>query len=218
MIKIKICGLTDIEAAKAAVESGADFLGMVLAPSRRQLSLKDAKKLADGIHQLKQPPPLIGVFANALASEVNTAASLCNLDLVQLSGDESWRYCRQIEYPIVKVIHIKDDTEPKHVLNEMAMGLQTPLKTTPLFLLDSSGGNYGGGSGITFDWQLATTVATQFPVIIAGGLNSSNVTELINKVRPWGVDVKRGINCYPMKEVTSVNMAAALYQKRFYQP
>jgi phosphoribosylanthranilate isomerase len=204
MIKIKICGLTDIEAAKVAVESGADYLGIVFAPSRRQLSLKDAKKLADGIHQLKQPPPVIGVFVNAPASEINNTASLCNLDLVQLSGDESWRYCRQIEYPIVKVIHIKDDTEPKHVLNEMAMGLQTPLKTTPLFLLDSSGGDYGGGSGVVFDWQLAATVATQFPVIIAGGLNASNVAELIKKVRPWGVDVSSGVESDGVKDAVKI--------------
>lgn len=200
MTKIKICGLTEPEAAKAAAEAGADYLGVVLAPSHRQLSPEKARELCAGIHRSEHQPPVVGVFVNAPAAEVNGTADYCRLDLVQLSGDESWRYCREIDYPIIKVIHITAGMGLRQILGEIDMGYQTPLKYKPLFLLDSGGGNAYGGSGISFDWRLAGEVAARFPVFVAGGLNPDNVTELITKARPWGVDVSSGVESDGVKD------------------
>jgi len=202
--RVKICGLMDTKAATAAAQAGADFLGILFAPSRRQLPPEKGKELADAIHRLKQPPLLVGVFVNTPETELNATAALCQLDFVQLSGDESWRYCRRIEYPIIKVIHISRETQSAQVLSEIETGLATPLKHPPLFLLDSKGGSYGGGSGKTFNWQLAAEVAAQHPVIVAGGLNPANITELVNKARPWGVDVSSGVESEGAKDTAKI--------------
>ncbi len=203
MTKVKICGIMDIEAASAATEAEADFLGFVFAPSRRKLSPERGKELTDTIRNLRNYPLLVGVFVNAPQKEVNATASLCHLDYVQLSGDESWRYCRDIRYPIIKVIQIGEDTKPEQVLNEIGMGIATPLKHPPLFLLDSKS-DKGGGSGTNFDWKVAAGVASHYPIIVAGGLNAENVGELIKKIRPWGVDTSSGVECNGVKNATKI--------------
>ena len=203
MTKTKICGITDIDAARAATEAGVDFLGIVFAPSRRRISPEKGKELAESIRNLKGSPPLVGVFVNIPPSEVNTIAALCHLDYVQLSGDESWRYCRSIQYPIIKVIHIDEEALPIHVLNEMEMGMATPLKHPPLFLLDSKSGN-GGGSGTSFDWGIAVAVSAMRSVIVAGGLNAVNVGEIIKKAHPWGVDTSSGVESNGVKDAAKI--------------
>jgi phosphoribosylanthranilate isomerase len=193
----------DIEAASDAAEAGADFLGIVFAPSRRRISPEKGKELTEAIRGLKNYPLLVGVFVNAPQEEVNATAELCHLDYVQISGDESWRYCRNIRYPIIKVIHIGDDTQPEQVLNEITMGVATPLKQPPLFLLDTKS-DRGGGCGTRFDWEVAAEVTARYPVIVAGGLNAENVDELIKNARPWGVDTSSGVECNGVKDAAKV--------------
>jgi phosphoribosylanthranilate isomerase len=202
--KVKICGLCEIEHALAAAEAGADFLGLVFAPSRRQVSPEKALRLVEAVHGLSAPPSVVGVFVNAAAQEVNHIADYCRLNWVQLSGDESWRYCREIERPIIKTIHVPAGKKIKVILSNIDTGYRLYSRDELICLLDSRVGDMYGGTGQAFSWQLAREVSASFPVIIAGGLTPDNVSQLIREVQPWGVDVSSGVETGRVKSVERI--------------
>ena len=115
MTWVKICGISDIASAIAASEAGTDYLGMVFAPSRRQVTPENALKIVEAVQQLDPRPQIVGVFVNKPADEVNQIADYCKLDWVQLSGDENWEYCKKIETPLIKVFHIAPDARQAEI-------------------------------------------------------------------------------------------------------
>lgn len=191
MVKIKICGITNTEDATWAANLGADFLGLVFAKeSRRKVSLEKAQQI------IKVLPPYIekvGLFVNEEPQTVNKILDLCQLSLLQFHGEESSDYCNQFKgrAKIIKAFRIKDEDSLK----------QVSQYEVDFYLLDAFIETEAGGTGQTFNWDLALKVK-EFgrPIFLAGGLNPDNVVEAIKKVQPYAVDVSSGVESSPRRK------------------
>ena len=204
MTQVKICGIKEEDHALAAVEAGADFIGFVLAPSKRQVSSARAHEVINAVKRRSNAVKTVGVFVNTPASEVNRIADFCGLDWIQLSGDEFWEYCREIERPIIKVVHVPAGKTAMQIIAEIKKGSQLSLRQELICLLDSQIGTAYGGTGQAFNWQLAKEASTSLPIIIAGGLTPQNVGKLVRNIRPWGVDVSSGIETNGRKDAAKI--------------
>ncbi len=181
MTLVKICGVRDPETALAALEAGADLIGMVFAPSRRRVSPEEADAIARAVPDRRK---LVGVFVNAPAEEVRTARDRHGLGYAQLSGDEPPDYCRELGVPVLKAIRPsgRDDLDEASAFAELGQ-----------LLLEAKVPGSHGGSGVVADWAIAARIAARHPIILAGGLTTDNVADAIRTVRPAGVDVSSGV-------------------------
>jgi phosphoribosylanthranilate isomerase len=181
MIRVKICGITNLEDALAAAKFGADAVGFVLYPnSPRYLKPAQAKLIID------QLPPFVtsvGVFAHQPVEEIRRMMEECGFDLVQLQGDESPEFCWRLGSRVVKAIRVKDHGSLK----------QMAEYSVRAFVLDTYRENQLGGTGERFDWDLAVQARSFGQIILAGGLTPENVQDAIRKVQPYGVDVSTGV-------------------------
>ncbi|MBA7694159.1 N-(5'-phosphoribosyl)anthranilate isomerase [subsurface metagenome] len=204
MTRVKICGIREKVHALIASEAGADFIGLIFAPSQRQVTLSQAQEIASATKEYSNTTEVVGVFVNMPADEVNMIADSCHLDWVQLSSDESWEYCREIKKPLIKVVRIRQGQNPEEIRDHLANGARLLSSQRYVYLLDSRVKGKYGGTGITFNWSLAQQVAEQFSVIIAGGLTPENVTQAIEMIAPWGVDISSGVETDGVKDITKI--------------
>ncbi len=181
MIRVKICGITNLEDAMAAAELGADAVGFVLYPnSPRCVKPSLAKTM------IAQVPPYVttvGVFANQDSKEILDIVEECGFDLVQLQGDESPEFCQRLGPRVVKAIRVKDHDSIKRMATYSVRA----------FVLDTYRENQFGGTGERFDWALVLQARQYGRIILAGGLTPENVGEAVTKVQPYGVDVSSGV-------------------------
>ena len=192
-MKVKMCGLQEEEHVVAAAEAGADYVGLVFAPSRRQVTLEKAERLRLALDGLRARPAVVGVFVDESPQRVNAVARRCRLDLVQLSGDESVDYCARMVLPIMKVIRVFPGNTMQDIENQINALLCARTRSPVTFLLDTGNDGARGGTGQTFDWRIAREVSASHPVMVAGGLDASSVGRLVSVVRPYGVDVSSGV-------------------------
>jgi phosphoribosylanthranilate isomerase len=198
MTYIKVCGIKNEGDALAAAEAGADFIGLVFARSHRQVSPNGARQIVAALKSRQATAAVVGIFVNTPVGTVSRIADTCQLDWIQLSGDEPWEYCRGLSRPVIKVVR------PEQAAETLAYGDQVLKGKKHIFLLDTAAPDKYGGSGTNFDWALAVPIAQQFPVIIAGGLTPQNVAEAIRTVRPWGVDVSSGVETGQVKDMKKI--------------
>jgi phosphoribosylanthranilate isomerase len=180
--RIKICGITRVEDAKAAVEAGCDAIGLVFyAPSPRFVSLERAAEIAASI-----PPfvSIVGLFVDAEQSYIQQVLQHVRLDLLQFHGDESAQACQQYGVPYMKAIRVQSDT------NLLQYAKQ--FEQAKALLLDAFIEGVPGGTGQQFDWNLIPK-ALPIPVVLAGGLTPENVSAAIEQVNPYAVDVSGGV-------------------------
>jgi phosphoribosylanthranilate isomerase len=188
MVRVKICGITSAEDALQAVESGADALGFVFhEKSPRRLS---PDQVAAIVRLLPPFVQAVGLFVNADIEFVNATAGLCRLDLIQLHGDESPDYCAQVERRVIKAFRIKDITSLDPVKEYRVAG----------YLLDAWSPVAYGGTGTTFNWDVAKAAKVYGPIILAGGLDVDNVRQAVDSVAPYAVDVSSGVEAAPGKK------------------
>jgi phosphoribosylanthranilate isomerase len=183
---VKICGITSLQDAEAAVDAGASALGFVFWPkSPRFIEPHRARAIVAGLPAFVVP---VGVFVNQPAAHVRGVAALVGLGAVQLHGDEDVLYVASIDYPVIKAVSMEGgaDTDRIDVW---------PRRTT--LLLDVHDPVNRGGTGRTIDWSAAAPIAARRRTLLAGGLNPDNVAEAIERVRPFGIDVSSGVERSP---------------------
>jgi len=190
----------DIETALLAAEAGADYLGLVFAQSSRQINPKTAAGIVHAVKSNVVNPQMVGVFVNASEVDINFIAESCRLDWVQLSGDETWEFCTLIKKPVIKTIHIFNNSPVKQLLDEIKKGFAYVAADRLKILLDTRVKGSYGGTGTPFDWKIAREVSEHYPVFVAGGLSPDNIVQMLGAVKPWGVDVSSGVESSAKKD------------------
>ncbi|MFA5391444.1 MAG: phosphoribosylanthranilate isomerase [Candidatus Omnitrophota bacterium] len=189
MTRVKICGNTDYEHARLAADLGADYLGFIFAPSSKRVIT--VEKAAEILKKLADFKNTVGVFCNQPKKEVETIAERLRLKFLQFHGEETALYCdsfMQKGYEIIKTFHVKDAMSLKRIGEY----------NVSAFLFDTYSRSERGGSGIPFDWSIIEDKPyVHDKLFLAGGLNSLNVAQAIEKIRPFAVDVASGVESSP---------------------
>jgi phosphoribosylanthranilate isomerase len=204
MTAIKICGIKNEEHALAAAKAGADFIGMVFAESPRQVTPADAERIVAALKQSGAKAETVGVFVNMPAADVNQIADACGLDWVQISSIAPLSYCLELTRPVIKVIKVSHEFSPVSVIDYLFYDKKNMGERQHMILLDTGDSEKYGGTGQTFEWNLARPVAENFPIIIAGGLTPENVGQAIKIIKPWGVDVSTGVETEGIKDMKKI--------------
>ncbi|MBE0613712.1 MAG: phosphoribosylanthranilate isomerase [Burkholderiales bacterium] len=180
--RIKICGITRVEDARAAAELGADAVGMVFyAPSPRNVGLDQAREIVASI-----PPfvSVVGLFVNPTPEWVESVQQACALELLQFHGDEAPDFCGRFGLPYIKAARVRAGADLVQCLS--------PYQAARGWLLDAYDDQRYGGTGATFDWKLIPRELAR-PLILSGGLTPENVGAAVRQVSPWAVDVSSGV-------------------------
>jgi len=200
MTLVKICGLRTVEHALAAVDAGADLLGFIFAPARRQVSPAEVAQISRAVRSATPPErrlTIVGVFVDEAPERMRAVAQQCDLDAIQLSGDEPIALAKQLgDLAIIKAVRFRETTAEQSWLNSEAPNIR--------LLVDAHVPGTYGGAGVVADWDRARLLADHRPIILAGGLAPANVGMAIEYVRPWGVDVSSGVETEGIKDSAKI--------------
>lgn len=187
MAKIKICGLSTIEAVETAVKSGADYLGFVFAESPRQVTPEQVRAITENVTDAVKK---VGVFVSPTSQEVEAVIAAAGLDFVQVHGEP---LTEKVSVPIIRAVSIrKSTTLPEAGVEEY-------------LLLDAPPAKYMGGNGTVFDWEAVDpTKLPQEKLFIAGGLTPENVASSIRYFQPLAVDVSSGVETDGQKDLKKI--------------
>lgn len=191
MVKVKICGITDLRDALKAYELGADLVGFIFfEKSPRKIEPDRARVI---IEDLPKDLPKVGLFLNQDLDTVRSMAERCHLDILQLHGEEDPDYCGRLrkDFKIIKSFKVKDPSSIKGV---------DRYKEVDYYLFDTYVKGIPGGTGKSFNWDILGGKSFKKPVFLAGGLTPKNVGEAVRTFSPYAVDVASGVEKSPGKK------------------
>ncbi len=203
-MKVKICGITNLDDAITAVEAGADYLGFIFfPPSKRAVDIAIAKYIAASLRQRDDCPILVGVFVNESAERMAEILDLANLDLAQLSGEEVPFMVADERSPLYgrsyKALRPSSLEEAKAEAEWYS--IPNKADSQPALLIDTYHPTLRGGTGETGNWDMSAILAQSIPgLMLAGGLTADNVADAVQTVRPFAVDVASGVEAQPGKK------------------
>ena len=196
--KVKMCGISKVETIPAVVEAKPDYMGLVFASSKRQVTVEQAKTLVEALHKQCKAQndtvsiKTVGVFVNETLDNLVTIANEANLDVVQLHGDEDEAFIQSLKertnVEVWKAIQIRSATDAATWIDSSA----------DMLLFDAYHKDERGGTGDVFDWSCLDTF--ERPFMLAGGIDSTNVARAIRTVRPYGIDISSGIETNGVKD------------------
>lgn len=181
MIKIKICGITNLDDALAAADYGADALGFIF--YKKSPRSVEPEKAAEIVRRLSPFITPVAVFVNEREEKIRDIQFTTGIKVLQFHGDERPEYCDRFATRVIKAFQVRDKESLKHMAQYHVAAL----------LLDSYREDLRGGTGTTFDWHLAVVAKTFGRVVLAGGLTPENVAEAVKLVQPYGIDVAGGV-------------------------
>ena len=186
MTQVKICGITNPDDARVAIEAGADMIGFIFyPPSPRYVTPERARTIVD---QLPPEVPAVGVFVNETAETITQVAQVSGVHKVQLHGNEAPAICATLSWPVIKAFRFTEQVRPE---------MMADYTTAAAFLVEGFNEKLYGGGGAVADWQQVATLHGYGRIILAGGLTPANVQQAIQVVQPYAVDVGSGVEASP---------------------
>ena len=189
-MNVKICGVRDVKSALVCESSSADFIGLNFVPNvHRKVDISSAIEISNSINTIKK----VGVFADQPIEHVISIINQCDLDYAQLSGNENLEYCMQIGFPVIKSIKIDFNSNIRTIKETIFPQIDNLIHNKIIPLVESYVPGSYGGTGTEISIDLAKQIAENFDIILAGGLTPLNVKNMVDYIKPWGVDVASGV-------------------------
>lgn len=191
--KVKICGIKTEEEVDILNHYPIQYMGMIFAPSKRQIAIEKAEQLR---RQVRKDIQVVGVFVNETAENINDIIRRCNLQVVQLHGEETVDFCSKVDAKVWKSISVKDEYSLELI--------EQYAPVTEYLLLDTYSETIKGGTGKTFNWQLVRDLSKKHNIALAGGLTPENIVKAIQIVHPQVIDLNSGVETDLMKDEVKI--------------
>ena len=201
MTKIKICGLKLKNDFEFVASLNVDYAGIIFVENvKRQISTTEAEKISDVINKINNPPKLVGLFADQKLEYIKKIYHRYGLDYVQLCGSENEEFLNELDIPFIKQIKLKNDINFKQIFNQ----IEFVKSIGGLVSIDTYKEGHYGGSGELINLSDAKKIINKYKVFLSGGLNSDNITNIIETIKPWAVDVSSGVELNNKKNICKI--------------
>tara|TARA_B100000530_G_scaffold87689_2_gene53334 strand:- start:104 stop:745 length:642 start_codon:yes stop_codon:yes gene_type:complete len=201
MTKIKICGLKLKNDFEFVASLNVDYAGIIFVENvKRQISTTEAEKISDVINKINNPPKLVGLFADQKLEYIKKIYRRYGLDYVQLCGSENEEFLNELDIPFIKQIKLKNDINFKQIFNQ----IEFVKSIGGLVSIDTYKEGHYGGSGELINLSDAKKIINKYKVFLSGGLNSDNITNIIETIKPWAVDVSSGVELNNKKNICKI--------------
>ncbi|PQJ34187.1 N-(5'-phosphoribosyl)anthranilate isomerase [Salinibacter sp. 10B] len=189
-MKLKVCGITELEDARYLAGAGADYLGFVQHEDSPRYA---PPSLASDIIEWVHGPKPVGVFVNDGAAEINAAVDEAGFAFAQLHGQEPPHVVEAVNCPVIKAIHVRNDAAPE----QLRTLFERYEDVAEYFLLDTHNSSVWGGTGESFNWRLARELSSDYPIFLAGGIDADNVQRAVETMRPFAIDLSSSLEDVP---------------------